>query len=100
MKKFIEMNDKIPLVLVDDIMYLRSMRKQVYLIFKQLHIKILTVYVTVSLSLAIERNNHRDSSNVVNTESIIKIANAFEPPAEEFVHDRNHVIIDNTSTET
>jgi len=79
------------LVVVDDIMYLRSMRRQVYVLARNMGIPMLTVSVSVGLDTAISRNSER--SIPVKVESLRKIYESFQIPDPKFIFDRNHISI-------
>lgn len=87
-------------VIIDDIMYLRSMRKKIYTMCKlyDYDSNFLVVYLDVPLSISLERNSSRNQPNRVNENSLHRIAEAFEPPTDrQFVHDRNHIVIESST---
>jgi len=79
------------IVVVDDIMNLRSMRRQVYVMARNQNIPMLTVSLLVGFETAISRNSSR--SNPVKEESLRRIYESFQPPDPKFIFDRNHISI-------
>lgn len=75
-------------VVIDDIMYLRSMRRQVYVIARDNHLPIICVHVDTPLSTALERNSHRDESAYITTSTISRIYEDLEPPDAKHICDR------------
>lgn len=69
------------IVLLDDNMYYRSMRRSYYNLAKQYGIGYCQVYVVCSVDIAIERNNTR-SDNKVPQEVIQEMATKLEPPGD------------------
>lgn len=86
------------IILVDDIMYLRSMRKQVFQLCRRHAAPLVTVYVRTSLDVALERNRNRQAGAFVHEETLRKLFDEFEALDTRFVQDRHVVTIDNTST--
>lgn len=83
-------------IIVDDLMYLRSMRRQVYQLARDRGCPMLVVWVQTSSSVAWERNSLRpkDGKTFVAEESFNRIASSFQPPAEEHICDRHSHIVD------
>lgn len=82
------------LILVDDIMYLRSMRREVYVVAREKNIPIIVVWINTPLEVALQRNSQRVGMQHIDEETITKIHNSLEPPDSQRICDRNHVIID------
>lgn len=82
------------LILVDDIMYLRSMRREVYVVAREKNIPIIVVWINTPLEVALQRNSQRVGMQHIDEETIIKIHNSLEPPDSQRICDRNHFIID------
>ena len=88
-------SDEFPgLILVDDIMYLRSMRREVYVIARDSNIPIIVVWVNTPLEVALERNSQRSGKQRIEEQTITKIHAALEPPDSQHICDRVHIIID------
>lgn len=138
-------DESIFVMIVDDIMYLRSMRRQVYTIARDTGAALLTIYVKSSLAQALQRNSTRQDMNTatstsapaaknlksscgsdvenasdsacLNEESIMdpfifggvrdsgrvaedalrRLYDAFEPPDERDIVDRNCMTVESTS---
>ena len=82
------------LILVDDIMHLKSMRKQVFQLCRLHRAPLLTVYVSTPLEIALQRNRARIAETAVSEASLRKLFEEFEVPDARFVHDRHVVSID------
>ena len=76
-------------------MYLRSMRREVYIIAREHNLPLLIVHVAVSLEVAQLRNSARPRP--ISSASIEKIYAAFQPPNKEFIFDRNFITLFNDS---
>lgn len=78
------------IIIVDDIMYLRSMRRQVYVIARDAHAKLLTIFVDTNPSLAKQRNLTRNEKECIAGEAMERIISHFEGPS-DMIYDRNHI---------
>ena len=79
----VELGEERKLVIVDDNMHLRSMRRQMYLLARQHRTDFVIVYVHIPLSEALGRNVRRGSSSV--PEHVIsRMHSTFEPPSENW----------------
>ena len=76
-------------VVVDDNMYLRSMRRQVYNLTRDTKHALLTVHVTCELDVARERNQTRDGIERVAERSFDNIIQDFQVPNSRHICDRN-----------
>ena len=86
-------------IIVDDIMYLHSMRRAAYVTTRDLGIhNLLIVRVTTDLSVALARNSLRMGSRRMSDETVSKIFNNFEEPNSTLVHEKVNLRID-TSTD-
>jgi len=81
-------------VVVDDIMYLKSMRREVYVLGRKRGVPVVVVSVVVSLPTALARNAQRDPARRVTDAAIVRIHARFEPPSDHTA-DRFRIIIDN-----
>jgi tRNA uridine 5-carbamoylmethylation protein Kti12 len=85
-------------IIVDDIMYYRSMRREIFTLARDSIIsEFVVVWVNVPLEVAMSRNESRELLKRVGTEAMQRIHNAFEPPVESLIFDRVHLQIDNSS---
>ena len=76
------------LFIVDDIMYLRSMRKEIFNLCRSFNVLMCVVWLNVSLEFAMQNNSQRPSNEFINERSLHKIYNDFQPPSTNIVHDR------------
>jgi tRNA uridine 5-carbamoylmethylation protein Kti12 len=81
------------IIIVDDIMYLRSMRRQIYCIARDHTCKLLTIFIDTVPNIARSRNSRRTEKDRVDDEAMEKIISRFERPNHEFICDRNHLVI-------
>lgn len=85
------------LIIIDDIMYLKSMRREIYVLLRDLSISLLTIHIKTSIEHCLERNNNREGIQRIPEEIISKIYNHFEPPDSYNIFDRHCFIIDNNN---
>ena len=86
-------------IIVDDIMYLHSMRRAVYVATRDLLVRsLITVRVTANLSASLSRNSLREDSRRMSDETVTRIHNQFEELNTSLVHERVSTTVD-TSTE-
>jgi len=81
-------------VLVDDIMYLSSMRREVYVLARKHLVPLVVVWVQTDLTTALARNSLRPAAQKVEDATISKILEQFEPPRASNVADRIHFCIE------
>ena len=81
-------------VVVDDIMYLKSMRREVYVLGRMRCVPVVVITVSTELSTALARNALRDPHQRVDEASILRISERFEAPSPRAA-DRLHFVIDN-----
>jgi tRNA uridine 5-carbamoylmethylation protein Kti12 len=85
-------------LVVDDTMHLRSMRREVYMRARDVsHIRnaavtLLTVFVQTSAALTRTRNATRRGVDRVADDAMDRIEQTFEGPAESLIFDRQHVV--------
>lgn len=84
---------KEPILLVDDIFYLHSMRRQIYVKARNYHAKLLFIWIKTDLSIAIQRNSLRPEASYVEEEALINIYNKFEGIDNALVSERNCITI-------
>lgn len=88
------------LVIVDDIMYLHSMRRAIYVKARDLDVpNLFVVRVSADYSTARTRNSLRPHSKRVAEETLRKIFNRFEEPNISLVHERNSFVVDTMSSQ-
>ena len=83
-------------MIVDDIMYLRSMRRQVYnLVRDHADCALLTVHVTCDFDLAQQRNQSRVGIERVAEASFDNVVQHFQPPTSKHICDRQLLVLEN-----
>ena len=110
------------MIIVDDIMYLRSMRRELFVITRDQGIPLVTVRIKASLELCLDRNQKRKArcsgigssvdggdgppsnideaacnynmNKVVTDSTIRRLYDAFEEPTSEFIFDRHNIVVD------
>ena len=107
------------LIIVDDIMYLRSMRRELYVITRDHGVPLVTVWMKSCLDVCLARNRSRNDNTstscridrhsiesihsidrrakLVTDDTILRIHGAFEEPTSEFIFDRYHIVVDSDS---
>ena len=84
-------------IIVDDIMYLHSMRRAIYVICRDLNVHhLMIVRVFANLELAMSRNSSRMNSSRISDETMRKIFSRFEEPNKSLVHERHSFLVDNS----
>jgi tRNA uridine 5-carbamoylmethylation protein Kti12 len=89
-------NNNNDIIIIDDIMYLHSMRREVYVLARDFSSKLLVVWVKLDFNIALERNNNRIKEKIVNEKALLNIYNNFEIPSSNNICDRNFCIIDSS----
>ena len=84
------------LIIIDDIMYLKSMRREIYVLLRDLSITLLTIHIKTSIEHCLERNNNREGIHRLPDEIISRIYNHFEPPDSYYIFDRHYFVVDNS----
>ena len=88
------------LIIVDDIMYLHSMRRAIYVKARDLEVHhLFVIRVVTDYLIALTRNSLRTDSKRIKDETLLKIFTRFEEPNSSLVHERNSFIVDTTSSE-
>lgn len=75
-------------ILIDDIMYLKSMRREIYVIARDKGIPVFTVWVKVDFEIAKQRNLCRPMECRVSDAAMNRIFIGFEPPVSSLIFDR------------
>ena len=88
-------DESVTVVVVDDIMHLKSMRRQVYVLGRQRNVPVVVVTSNVELSTALARNALRTSPHRVEDAAILRIHSHFEPPGSNTA-DRLHFTLDSS----
>lgn len=87
--------DTLPeVVVVDDLMYLRSMRREIYVLGRDRNVPILVVWVKTDIEVALERNSRREGRLCIAESTVRKIAEHLQPPDPALIFDRNSITID------
>jgi tRNA uridine 5-carbamoylmethylation protein Kti12 len=87
------------LIIVDDIMYLHSMRRAIYVKTRDLDIhNPFVIRVSADYSTALTRNSLRPDSKRVAEDTLLRIFNQFEEPNTSLVHERNNYVVDTMSS--
>jgi tRNA uridine 5-carbamoylmethylation protein Kti12 len=87
-------------IIIDDIMYLKSMRKKIFALFNCSNEKntMLTIYIKANLQTALIRNSSRDGNNKLENKTIENIYNSFESPIDsKFFFDKNSICVENNN---
>lgn len=82
-------------VVVDDIMYLRSMRRQLYVLGRQHAVPLAVVWVQTSLPTALARNAAREALRRIPEATIVKLHSHFEAPSRLHTADRLSFVLAN-----
>lgn len=80
-------------IIVDDIMYLKSMRRKVYVVARDNNCPLITVLVDAELRTILERNAARHGKARIEQSVIHKIHSNFENPCSSMVFDRHNLVI-------
>jgi tRNA uridine 5-carbamoylmethylation protein Kti12 len=84
-------------IIVDDIMYLHSMRRAIYVLCRDLNVHhLMIVRVVADIELAMSRNSSRPDSKRISDETMRKIFCRFEEPNRSLVHERHSFVFDNS----
>ena len=86
-------------VVVDDTMHLRSMRREVYALGRARGVPVVVIWLRAPLALALARNSTRVPAHQVEESAIGRIHTAFEPPDGSLVQDRCFLVVDADSGE-
>ena len=81
-------------LIIDDIMYLKSMRREIYVLARDNCAKLLCIWIDCSLDNAIKRNNNRTGTGKISEESIFRVNSLFEPPDPTYITDRHYIRVD------
>ena len=84
-------------IIVDDNMYLHSMRRQIYIISRKHRMNRFVLWVNTDIAVALERNIQRDETSKVDERTIIKMHSQFEKPSNKHIADRYSLTIDGSS---
>jgi tRNA uridine 5-carbamoylmethylation protein Kti12 len=87
-------------IIVDDIMYLHSMRREVYVTARNAGADhFLLVHADTTLDVALARNAARDESTRVDDDAIRRMYDRFEKPNGKRIQERVHLTIDTSNHE-
>ena len=87
------------LIIVDDLMYLHSMRRQIYVIGRKVGAVTVVLCVKTPLEMAIQRNILRPPSARVDEATIRRIFEHFEYPNVKYTAERISLVVDGASAE-
>jgi tRNA uridine 5-carbamoylmethylation protein Kti12 len=87
-------------LIIDDNMYLKSMRREVYVMARDNNTKLLCIWIDSSLENSIRRNNERTGKDKILEESIFRIHKLFEPPDTTYVADRHFICLKNNESDS
>ena len=82
------------ITIVDDIMHLRSMRREVYVIARDRGVPVITVWINTDIETALARNRLRTGREKIDEDAIWKIHNTLQPPDPVHVFDRHSFTVD------
>ncbi len=84
-------------IVIDDNMYLKSMRREIYVVARQARALLVTIWCQASITICRDRNQCRDVDRVLQ-ESFDRIAANFEEPNPKHIFDRHLAIVDSTAS--
>lgn len=93
-------NDLLSITIIDDLMQLRSMRREIYVMTRDTESGLLVVWVDTTIDVAITRNNCRQGKERINPESIQRIHAQLQPPDSSFIFDRAHIVVNGDSIDS
>lgn len=82
--------------IIDDNMYLRSMRRDIYSLSRNHNVPVIIIWVQCDPSIAKERNKLRDTP--VQDDSMKNIIESFESPQSSRIADRYYFVLNNNET--
>jgi tRNA uridine 5-carbamoylmethylation protein Kti12 len=84
-------------IIVDDLNYLRSMRREIYALGRDNYWSTVILWVNTPVEIALERNKTRSHQQVIDEVTICKVAENFESPDKShFLFDKLWYMIDGT----
>ena len=87
------------ILVIDDIMYLKSMRREVYVLARDRQIPLLTVWASAALETAILRNEMRPTEQRVTRDAIERIFTQFEAPTDDYFLLKTDILENNKNSE-
>lgn len=82
-------------IIVDDLNYLRSMRREIYVIGRDRYWATIVLWINTPLKVALERNNMRCQEEIIDESSICKVAEDFEEPEQSrFIFEKLWYMVD------
>lgn len=89
-----ELPTNLHVTIVDDIMHLRSMRREVYVLARDRGVPIISVWISADIETAFARNHLRTGAERIPEDTIMKIHSALQPPDPVHIFDRNSITVD------
>jgi tRNA uridine 5-carbamoylmethylation protein Kti12 len=86
-------------VIVDDLMHLHSMRRDVYKLTRDLQVPQVVVHVKTDLTTALERNALRNATERIPDEVVTRLYHQMEEPNTAAIADRHNCTINGQSFE-
>jgi tRNA uridine 5-carbamoylmethylation protein Kti12 len=87
-------NVKRNILVVDDIFYLKSMRKEIYVLCKRWNLLLSVFWLNTPLAVALGRNQARQPNHRVDESTVLTMSQRFEPPDPKIMHDRYNLVLD------
>jgi tRNA uridine 5-carbamoylmethylation protein Kti12 len=75
-------------LVVDDLMYLSSMRHEVFKVARDVQVPMVVIWIKTDLGTCLERNEKRTEDNKIAPETVRRIHASFEPPNKSNICDR------------
>ena len=85
------------IIIVDDTMHHRSMRREVFVITRDHNVPLLTVWIQTDLTVALQRLRARTEGERVSEDSFHRVCAQFERPDSSHICDRNHCVLSGES---
>ena len=89
-------NSNAKLIIVDDTMHLRSMRREVYVTAREEGHSIICIHVSINIELALSRNDQRPESTRVDRTTLLRIFQSFQPLRPDLTAEKFQVTVDGT----
>ncbi len=88
------------MIIVDDIMHLRSMRRDIYKVTRRYRVPLIVVHVQTELCISLERNSARGDVARIPADVVRRLHETLDPPAaNRGICDRYNCVVDGNTTE-